>query len=124
MRLIIYDSVHFCSGTSAETVFDVTPVKMPTYLLAFVVSDLDYVSYPLPNPYSQRIYATEKLVQNTKSALYYSVEFLKILEEYVDFSYQLPTLYSAALPDHGSAMENYVNIINPWHTQQYIQFAI
>lgn len=81
---------------------------MPTYLLAFVVSDLEYVSNPLENPYSQRIYATEEIVGYTRNALYYTVEFLRTLEEFVGFTYKLPTLYSAALPDHGSAMENYV----------------
>lgn len=102
MKLIFY------SGSSATTEFEVTTVTMPTYLLAFVVSDLDYVSNNLQDPLSQRIYATNELVDSTKAALHFSEVFLEILEDFVNFPYQLPKLYSASLPDHGSAMENYV----------------
>lgn len=82
---------------------------MPTYLLAFVVSDLDYINTP-EVPLSQRIYATAELVESARSALILSELFLDILGNYANFSYQLPKLDSVAMPDHGSAMENYVRI--------------
>lgn len=81
---------------------------MPTYLLAFVVSDLEYLSFQPEDPLTQRIYATAELVESTKTALIFSELFLDILGNYTNFSYKLPKLYSASLPDHGSAMENYV----------------
>lgn len=84
---------------------------MPTYLLAFVVSDLDFNSwYPINNKYRQRIYGRANVKSNLRESVLFSIEYLNILEQYVNFTYKLPHLYSAAVPDHGSAMENYVSI--------------
>jgi aminopeptidase N len=82
---------------------------MPTYLLAFVVSDLEYLSFAPNDPTKQRIYANKEFVdEETIASLFYSENFLELLEGYLNSTYSLPKLYSAALPDHGSAMENYV----------------
>lgn len=84
---------------------------MPTYLLAFVVSDLDYNNV-FPDKYNQRIYSVANLKSNVVISLYYSVEYLRLLEEFVNgFTYKLPKLFSVAVPDHGSAMENYVRVL-------------
>lgn len=91
-----------------KTNFETTSVTMPTYLLAFVVSDLKYITFNPNNNTYQRIYATEKLVDETYTPLFYSERYLDLLEGYLSSKYSLPKLYSAALPDHGSAMENYV----------------
>lgn len=102
----------FISGDGTITTnFPTTTVTMPTYLLAFVVSDLTYESFNASNPLLQRIYATKNLIDSglAITSLYYSEQYLRLLEEFVNnFKYQLPKLYSVAVPDHGSAMENYV----------------
>lgn len=102
----------FSTDGTATTDFEVTPVTMPTYLLAFVVSDLGY-SDPFPsviNKYRQRIYSVANQARVSQS-IWYSIQYLELLESFVGTSYKLPKLYSVAVPDHGSAMENYVGKI-------------
>lgn len=103
-------STSSADGTST-TEFPSTSIAMPTYLLAFVVSDFDYNSwYPINNKYSQRVYSVPSLTRHLRQSVVYSVEFLNILERFLNgFTYKLPKLYSVAVPDHGSAMENYVS---------------
>lgn len=77
---------------------------MSTFLLAFIVSDFDFVSN-LETVASggtiHRIYARFDIIQRTVQALMNSERFLKELERYVDFFYELPKMYSAAIPDFG-----------------------
>jgi aminopeptidase N len=83
---------------------------MPTYLLAFVVSDLKSTSLPLPGT-QQRVFARPEHVDNyfTLPGFIFSTEFLGLLEKTFSFKYDstIKKLDSVAVPDHGSAMENW-----------------
>lgn len=91
---------------------------MPTYLLAFVISDLKNVQFTPPvgetmhrsvildyndnfelYKYLDRIYAREHAVDQTSLALESAVAFLNELESYVDYTYELSRMYHVALPD-------------------------
>ena len=103
------------SGDGTTTTrFDKT-LSMPTYLLAFVVSDLEYsFEYETPSGIPNRIYARHEHIQQSRDSfpLLLSGEFLGIMEEKFNFTYDLPKLYSVAMPDHGSAMENWYDYCN------------
>ena len=73
---------------------------MSSYLLAFVVSDFAYRSmYNGPDKTEHRVYAREEDVENVKLSLLNSDIFLRKLEEYCDYVYEIPKMYSAAIPD-------------------------
>ncbi|KAJ6646807.1 Aminopeptidase N, partial [Pseudolycoriella hygida] len=96
-------------GTTTTT-FETTPI-MSSYLLAFVVSDFDYSSNELGLPEGeteQRVYARPDEKARTEFALENSVKFLKQLEVWADYPYELPKMFSAAIPDFAAgAMENW-----------------
>jgi len=83
---------------------------MPTYLLAFVVSDLKNQSVPLDGV-QHRVFARPEHVNNflTLPGLIFSKEYLDLLETTFSFKYdsQIGKVDSVAVPDHGSAMENW-----------------
>jgi aminopeptidase N len=92
------------------TTFEKSP-KMSTYLLAFVVSDLTSIKYR-----RQNIFARNSLtVRNDIFPAFYSEEFLKIMEQLFSYNYTLEKLDSVAMPDHGSAMENWGLILYREH---------
>ena len=73
---------------------------MSSYLLAFVVSDFAYRSmYNGPDKTEHRVYAREEDVENVKMSLVNSDIFLRKLEEYCNYVYEIPKMYSAAIPD-------------------------
>lgn len=75
---------------------------MSIYLLAFVVSDYTFNSNEItrqPNETIHRIYTREESVGSTKFALENSEAFLKELQQYVMFKYEMPQIYHASLPD-------------------------
>lgn len=75
---------------------------MSIYLLAFVVSEYKYISNEItrdPNQTIHRIYTREESVNSTKFALENSEAFLKELQQYVMFKYEMPQIYHASLPD-------------------------
>lgn len=84
---------------------------MPTYLLAFTVSDLRHYSLPIPHQPIQRIYSRPEYIEKfyTASGLMFSIEFLSELELKfgMKFDEKIGKLDSVAVPDHGSAMENW-----------------
>lgn len=85
---------------------------MSTYLLAFVVSDFEFVSNAATkkdNETLHRIYARPDAINNTKYSLENSEKFLKALENYVSFDYELSKVDSAAIPQKSGAMENWGN---------------
>jgi hypothetical protein len=85
------------------TTFDVTPV-MSSYLNAFVVSDFAYRSlYNGPGKTEHRVYAREEDVENVALSLYNSDVFLRQLEHYCNYVYELPKMWSAAIPDFGES---------------------
>jgi aminopeptidase N len=57
-----------------------------------------------------RVYARSDDVGKTLYALDNSAKFLKELERYAKYEYELPKVYSAAIPDFSAgAMENWVS---------------
>ena len=81
-------------------------VKMSTYLLAFVIGELDYVEVD-----SVRVYGTKNSCTIKKlcgSALTAASNVLKYYEQYYNLPYPLPKLDMVAIPDFASgAMENW-----------------
>lgn len=83
---------------------------MSSYLLAFVVSDFDYISNEgtkLPGDTLHRIWVKPESNTKTQFALENSEAVLKTLEEYVGFDFELPKVDSAGIPNKGGAMENW-----------------
>ena len=89
------------------TIFNDTP-KMSTYLLAFVVGNLDYTEKINDNKIKVRVYATPDKLQATKFALDTACRVLSFYQEYFGIAYPLSKCDFIALPDFASgAMENW-----------------
>ncbi len=89
------------------TKFEDTP-KMSTYLLAFVVGNLEYTEKVNDNKIKVRVYATPDKVQATKFALDTACRVLSFYQEYFGIAYPLSKCDFIALPDFASgAMENW-----------------
>lgn len=83
---------------------------MPTYLLAFVISDLKSQELTTGSV-KHRVFARPEHVNKflTFPGLAFSKEYLELLETTFDFQYDttIGKMDSVAVPDHGSAMENW-----------------
>uniref|UniRef100_A0A673YR56 Aminopeptidase n=1 Tax=Salmo trutta TaxID=8032 RepID=A0A673YR56_SALTR len=91
-----------------RTSFDETK-KMSTYLLAFIVSDYDYINSTRDNVLI-RIYARKKAIADGQGeyALNKTGPILKFFEKYYNATYPLPKSDQIALPDfNAGAMENW-----------------
>lgn len=93
---------------NTKTVIFETSPKMSTYLVAFIVSDLEYVEGKMRNNIIIRSYATP----GNKSKLNFSLDIaIKALEYYTkwfEIDYPLSKLYLVAIPDFSAgAMENW-----------------
>jgi aminopeptidase N len=118
--------INYCSGDDTiTTTFQRSPI-MSSYLNAWVISD--FASRSLDNgPQVTRhsIYARLEDVEKVKSALDHSFLFLKQLEDYCSYKYELSKMYSAAIPDFAAgAMENWVEELNLMMTVKLIQFWV
>lgn len=92
---------------SMTTVFEPTP-KMSTYLLAFVVGDMQYKEATTKRGVQVRTYATPDNTPFTDFALQTAVKCIDFYEEYFGIDYPLPKCDLIALPDFASgAMENW-----------------
>ncbi|XP_073817390.1 aminopeptidase N [Musca autumnalis] len=92
--------------TSGRTVFKQT-VNMPTYLVAFIVSDFEYTEGVL-NGLPQRIYSRPGTKHEQEWALVSGMLIVERLAEYYNVSFMLPKLDQAAIPDFAAgAMENW-----------------
>nr|XP_032809634.1 aminopeptidase Ey-like [Petromyzon marinus] len=86
-----------------------TSVVMPTYLLAFIISDFEKVE-AVANKTLIRIWAkkTEIAAGNAEYALNITGKILNFFEEYYDVPYVLPKSDQIAIPDFAAgAMENW-----------------
>ncbi|KAG5680752.1 hypothetical protein PVAND_010239 [Polypedilum vanderplanki] len=117
-----YHALSNTEGTESDngdgtitTKFNVTP-KMSVYLLAFVVSDFTYNSQG-SNPTHRIFSRPDHSIQNRIPNAFNSYVFLNFMQEYFNFSYELSKMDSVAMPDHGSAMENWGLII---YKEQYL----
>jgi aminopeptidase N len=75
---------------------------MSSYLLAFIVSDLKYISNEmtkLPNETLHRIWVRPDSLSKAAYALENSEKVLKALENYVGLKYELPKVDSAGVPN-------------------------
>lgn len=83
---------------------------MSSYLLAFVVSDLEYVDNEdtlQPGGTLHRVWVRPDSLDKAWYAVEASDRVLQALEEYTGFDYELPKVDSAGVPNKGGAMENW-----------------
>ncbi|XP_053573658.1 aminopeptidase Ey-like [Bombina bombina] len=91
------------------TAFEKTP-KMSTYLLAFIVSDFDYIEAPNNGSQVQvQIWGRKKVIKDQgQYALNVTRPILQFFEDYYKTKYPLPKSDQIALPDFSAgAMENW-----------------
>lgn len=94
-------------GKTKEVVFGVSPI-MSTYLLAFVVGELDYIEGHTSDGVLVRVYTPLGESEKGRFALDVGIKTLTILSEYFDEKYPLPKLDMVAIPDFSAgAMENW-----------------
>jgi len=87
--------------------FSPTP-KMSTYLLAFIVGDLEFIEKKSSRGVLVRVYTTPGKKHQAGFALDVTVRCLEFYEKYFDIPYPLNTLDMIAIPDFSSlAMENW-----------------
>ncbi len=94
-------------GPIATTVFEKTPI-MSTYLVAFVVGEIEKKSAKSKSGVEINTYATADQIDNTDFALDTAVKCMDFYEDYYDIPFPLPKCDFVALPDFASgAMENW-----------------
>ena len=91
-----------------KTTFQTTP-RMSTYLLAFVVGELQSLEATTSSGVLVRTFATPaQPVENLRFALEHSVRTIDFFDDYFGVAYPLPKCDHIALPDFSSgAMENW-----------------
>ena len=87
--------------------FDKTPI-MSTYLLAFIIGDLDKCTTIAENNVEINVWATKHNVIHGEFALQVAKDLLKYYNDYFQIDYPLPKLDHLAIPDFAAgAMENW-----------------
>lgn len=87
--------------------FSPTP-KMSTYLLAFIVGDLEYIEKKTKEGVLVRVFTTPGKKHQAEFALECAVKTLSFFTEYFNIPYPMPVLDMVAVPDFASgAMENW-----------------
>ena len=87
--------------------FQETPI-MSTYLLAFVIAELEYLEGKTKNNVLVRIITTPGNKYKSKFALETAIKTLEYYEDYFKIPYPLPKLDLIAIPDfEAAAMENW-----------------
>ena len=94
-------------GLNVAIKFKETPI-MSTYLIAWVVGDLDYIEEKNEDGVLVRVYATRGHAHQGKFALDVASRTLAFFTRYFDQPYPLPKMDMVAVPDFGAgAMENW-----------------
>lgn len=94
-------------GKSVAIKFKETPI-MSTYLIAWVVGDLDFIEQRNEDGVLVRVYATRGHAHQGKFALDVASRTLAFFSRYFDQPYPLPKMDMVAVPDFGAgAMENW-----------------
>jgi aminopeptidase N len=94
------------------TIFQVTPL-MSTYLIAFVISDFNFITnrnIREPSELLQNVYGQPNAIANGEAdfALEAGIKIMKKMEEYFGFPYTLPKMDQIGIPDFSAgAMENW-----------------
>jgi aminopeptidase N len=95
------------NGKTVITEFNDTPV-MSTYLLAFVIGELEYISKKTKDGVEIRAYATKENDKHLQFALDTAVDCLEFYNKFFDIPYPLEKCDFIALPDFAAgAMENW-----------------
>jgi len=94
----------FCSLDGTTTTSFLPSPVMSSYLNAFIVSDLDYISNQEglgADETIHRVWVRPDSLSKAPYALDNSIAFLKALENYVGFNYELPKMDSVGVPQKG-----------------------
>ncbi|KAG4068501.1 hypothetical protein HA402_004842 [Bradysia odoriphaga] len=91
---------------SVTTFFNGGP-PTSTYLIAFIVSDFEFLENEFDGRVPHRTLARPNAVHLTEFALQTGVDMLDALNDYIGVSYTLPKMDQAAIPDFSGAMENW-----------------
>ncbi len=95
------------AGGLKQVDYEITPV-MPTYLVAFIVADLEYVESTDKNGVLIRVYTMPGKKEQGRFALKVALHALPYFSEWFGIPYALPKCDMVALPDFASgAMENW-----------------
>mmetsp|Transcript_7714 Transcript_7714/g.23359 ORF Transcript_7714/g.23359 Transcript_7714/m.23359 type:complete len:870 (-) Transcript_7714:67-2676(-) len=95
------------SGDRKEIKFDKTPI-MSTYLLAFVVAELDYIESKTDEGITVRVYTEKGRSSLGDFALECGVKVLSFFQKFFEIRYPLPKMDMIAIPDFSAgAMENW-----------------
>lgn len=99
----------FSPDGTITTTFEPTP-PMSSFLLAFVISDFNYISNEatkLDNETLHRIWVRPDSTDKAQFALQHSIEALKTLERYLGSNYGMLKIDSAAVPGEHDGLENW-----------------
>lgn len=99
IKNVILKVINYSADETITTSFKKSPI-MSSYLNAWVISD--FASRSLDNgPQATRhsVFARLEDIDKVQTALENSYLFLKKLEDYCNYKYELPKMYSAAIPD-------------------------
>lgn len=81
------------------------------YLIAFIVSDFEYLENEFDGRVPHRTLARPNAVHLTEFALRTGVDMLDALNGYIGVNYTLPKMDQAAVPGFSGAMENWALVI-------------
>lgn len=94
-------------SSSTSITFNPTPL-MSTYLLAWVIGDLESIEKTNKNGVICRVYSTRGTISQGHFALDVAARTLDFFTEYFDIPYPLPKMDMVAIPDFSAgAMENW-----------------
>ena len=98
---------HMHPDGTKTVVFAPTP-KMSTYLLAFIVGDLEHIQKKSKDGVLVRVFTTPGKTHQARFALECAVKVISFFNEYFDIPYPMPVLDLIAIPDFAAgAMENW-----------------
>lgn len=99
-------ALHSSDGTST-TEFEVTP-RTSTYLIAFIISDFQYISSAPNSAIPHRAISRPNALGLNSLILEAGVKILDAIADYVSVEYTLPKMDQVAVPDFNpGAMENW-----------------
>ena len=94
-------------GQRKQIQFEQSPI-MSTYLIAFVIGDIESIEDTADNDTLMRIWTTRGKTDQAKFALDTATKLLSYLNQYFDIPFPLPKLDHIAIPDFAAgAMENW-----------------
>ncbi|CAH1784451.1 unnamed protein product [Owenia fusiformis] len=93
-----------------ETTFQKSP-PMPTYLLAFIVCDFEYVEGYTKDKLPVRIYGRPDMINQTGFALEAAIKTTEWFNEWTNMTYQLPKLDHVNIPDYPTGATEHWGVI-------------